>query len=280
MTSRHLAIVYVSAGLHRATVEPLNAIALKQEAVLAHSFVDPIYNRTSFFFVGPNVAPSAAALASAALEQLDFSQHSGQHPALGAVDHVCFSPLGTTTLDETAAQASRFLQTMTGSQPHLPIYGYGHLTGHRLRDIRRRLGYFDMTASNALETLAQTLPVTPSTFNSSSTWSPKHGVMCVGVVPFVLNFNMRCRSSGSKATVAKITASIRSKEVEALTLQHKEGAFEVACNLLQSSIVSPSVVLARARARAAQVGAEIVDSYTTGPTEEALLESYNSKRPL
>jgi len=66
-------------------------------------------------------------------------------------------------------------------------------------------------------------------------------------------------------------------KVEALTLQHEEGAFEVACNLLQPAVKSPAYVLSRAEAKARELGLTITSSYTLGPSEAELLDLLLSK---
>ena len=64
-------------------------------------------------------------------------------------------------------------------------------------------------------------------------------------------------------------------QVEALTLRHDEGAFEVACNLLDpsSSSGSPEAVLTRALSAIQEQGLdlEVHQKYTTGPSEAELL---------
>ena len=40
-----------------------------------------------------------------ALRTIDLSRHSGSHPRLGVVDHICMHPLGTASMTDTAAIA-------------------------------------------------------------------------------------------------------------------------------------------------------------------------------
>lgn len=98
-----------------------------------------------------------------------------------------------------------------------------------------------------------------------------------GAVPFVLNFNLRFRSTDPRSSVIKVTSHLRTPEVECLTLPHEDGAYEVACNLLNTRITGPEAVLKAAREKADELGIEIVKYYTTGPTESELLDRYNSK---
>ena len=65
--------------------------------------------------------------------------------------------------------------------------------------------------------------------------------------------------------------------MEALTLEHEKGSFEVACNLRDCRVQGPSEVLRTAAAIANQLGIEIAHSYTTGPTEEELVEIFSRK---
>jgi glutamate formiminotransferase len=133
----------------------------------------------------------------------------------------------------------------------------------RLSDLRRRLGYFsapfDTTAVTDRPDLGD-LPLDVSL-----------GLCCIGVVPLVVNFNMRFRVGDAKSSVAGVTRAVRGELVQALTLQHEGGAFEVACNLLNWRDYGPDRVLAMAKERATEEGVEVVSHYTTGPTEEKLL---------
>ncbi|XP_072078841.1 uncharacterized protein [Arachis hypogaea] len=54
------------------------------------------------------------AMVKAAFDAIDFGLHSGTHPRLGVVDHICFHPLVGASLDQ-AATAARSLATKTGS---------------------------------------------------------------------------------------------------------------------------------------------------------------------
>ena len=98
------------------------------------------------------------------------------------------------------------------------------------------------------------------------------GLALVGVVPLVVNFNMRFRPQDAKDKVNLITKSIREKDLaQALTLEHEEGSLEVACNLLNVRVRAPTDVLNLTSEKCREMDIQIVKSYTTGPTEEELL---------
>ena len=123
--SSMLCIVYVSEGVKKDVLRHLTDTAIAGGR-LAHSFPDAIYGRTSFFLTGDGhrLADRAVTLCNEAFKLIDYRYTSGTHPALGSVDHVCFQPLGTTTLVETAHVAREFSRQLYEHQ-RVPIFHYG-----------------------------------------------------------------------------------------------------------------------------------------------------------
>eukprot|EP01041_Mallomonas_annulata_P005432 gene5432-10896_t len=264
-----LCIVYVSDGLRGEVIQRLRWTGSnKDNCILAHYFQDSTYNRTSFYLLGPKNVDVALDLCSEAISSIDFSAHSGTHPTLGVVDHVCFFPLGTATLSDAKNSALSFSSQLS-TRHNIPIFLYGEASINKikLKEIRKSLGYFDNTF-NSQKSLITPIPpdIGPNAIND------KIGISCVGAIPFVQNFNMKFANISEKSNVAKITKHIREDAVEALTLQHEVGSYEVACNLLQPSIKGPQYVLDRAQQRAAELNLEIDSYYTTGPSEQDLLD--------
>lgn len=112
---------------------------------LVHSFQDSTYNRTSFYLLQPypssghtSIAEIAWRVCNEALSQLDFTQHQGTHPTLGVVDHICFSPLGSTTIQEASTMAKMFAMQLNEVN-RVPIYFYGGLSSKlvKLADLRK-----------------------------------------------------------------------------------------------------------------------------------------------
>lgn len=86
---------------------------------------DADHNRTVITFVGaPDVVAEAAyrGIAEAA-QRIDLTQHSGQHPRIGAADVVPFIPLRDATLADCAAIAHRVGQRV-GESMGIPVYLY------------------------------------------------------------------------------------------------------------------------------------------------------------
>jgi hypothetical protein len=181
---------------------------------------------------------------------LDFSQHRGSHPTLGSVDHVCFSPIDDSeeAIHDTIEIADNFCHKIIElNDHHLPVFSYGRLSlsGQRLRDIRRSLNYFKSngkqllekdiitsSSSSSLTTGVQLSMPSYGTLSLEHCYDLRKGVMCVGVVPFVQNFNIQIecvrKVDGSrtlnepenlrwKSKVFDITKRLRSADVSILS---------------------------------------------------------------
>jgi hypothetical protein len=306
-----LCIVYVSEAARTDVISHLRTTAVTNGGKLAHSFADPVYGRTSYFLTGTDLAGRALALCNEAFKLIDYRTTQGTHPALGSVDHVCFQPLGSqTTLADTAKVALDFSARLYDAH-RVPVFNYGESSPEKtpLKDIRKQLGYFEKSSISAglssEERVARFVdriregcredsrvdeeagrgeegiegkradvvsPLRPS-FGTIHDLDATKGVTLVGAVPFVQNLNMRFRPQDPRPSVIKITAAVRERYVEALTLTHAGGAYEVACNLKLPAVVTPLMVLDRARRCIVEEGldVDIVESYTTGPTEAELL---------
>lgn len=207
----------------------------KDWLVVAHSFVDGPYVRSSIAFAGtaPAVRQAVAAVTAHALgfEKItDAEAESGTaHPTLGAVDHIAVhnlaaaDGLGRAELrpagDSAAATVARDVAADLAARFELPVYLYGeaHPEGLRLRDLRRRLRYFKTgslsTAAGSSSSASGSGSVSGSGCGAAATLSaadtaaaaapfpcrpdygplhphPTKGVLCIGAVPPVYNYNI------------------------------------------------------------------------------------------
>lgn len=185
---------------------------------------------------------------------MDYSKHTGTHPTLGCVDHISFQPIGNTLLADVEPIAQRFCKTIH-EDLNIPIFCYGSanmrnknkisltdktekIEAQQLRVIRKELGYFDSCEGDmplhsmrlAKLIASKQVPLTPD-YGDLEAFDPKKGVMCVGAVPYVQNFNIKYLPIAPKALVSQVTKYVRRDDVESLTLLHSEGGYEVACNL-------------------------------------------------
>lgn len=117
--------VYISESRNRTALESIERAAkLFSEAAIVNKFEDVTYNRVGFTIVSklaPKSSPGSCPLKStvfamvkAAFENIDLEMHSGSHPRLGVVDHICFHPLANASLDQVAGIA-KSLATDIGS---------------------------------------------------------------------------------------------------------------------------------------------------------------------
>lgn len=110
--------VYISESRNRGALESIEKAAkLFPESPIINKFEDEIYNRVGYTLVSkisPNSSSGSCsltlknasfAMVKAAFETIDLQEHCGTHPRLGVVDHICFHPLGTTSLDMVADTA-------------------------------------------------------------------------------------------------------------------------------------------------------------------------------
>jgi len=132
--------VNVSEGRRPEIVE---AVATACGAVLLDLHSDPDHNRAVLTLAGEadEVADGARALARAAVERIDLTQHSGVHPRLGAVDVVPFVPLdGAGPVGLAAAGAvARAWAERVGGELAVPVFLYGSADpdGRSLPEVRR-----------------------------------------------------------------------------------------------------------------------------------------------
>ena len=101
------------------------AISAVPEATLLDQTLDADHNRSVITFAGPPEAVAEAAFQAVrrAAELIDMTQHSGQHPRVGATDVLPFVPLGGATLDQCVALA-RSVGQRIGDELGIPVYLY------------------------------------------------------------------------------------------------------------------------------------------------------------
>jgi hypothetical protein len=291
------AIVYVSTA-RVATVSALQSAATSLSssplvgARLAHCFRDPVYERTSFCLLSTRpdrVQRSAIALCAAANRLVDFREYRGTHPALGAIDHICVSPLPHLLQadhqndvdddddgdDETGKAAAAALGISIGRHltaelgVHCEFYGACHSDRPALQSVRRRFGYFSQTATKtgALASSPASLPPGVDESATDAATRARSGICCIGATSLVAGLNFRLRPSAPRAQVVQLARRMRvASRVESLTLTHADGALEVACNLLRPHRTrwAPAAQRERAAALALELGLHVDEAYTTG----------------
>ena len=152
--------------------------------------VDPgaATNRTVVTFVGtPEAAEEAALRAIArAAELIDMSQHTGEHPRMGATDVCPFVPIEGMTLEE-CVEIARRLGARVGAELGIPVYLYEHaaLDGRRsLADARS--GEYEGLAARS------DAPDFGPAFN------PATGATAIGARQFLIAYNVNLNTTDRK----------------------------------------------------------------------------------
>ena len=180
----------------------------------------------------------------------------------------------------------RELASILYERHKVPILFYGKLNNVRLADIRKKLSYFD-SHTRSFQAENDIKEVETDLFGKVLV-NPQIGVICLGAVPFILNYNIRLNTT-NKGEASKITKGVREKDgglphVEALTLQHHNGNMEVACNLLNPPEIGPEEVINRVKCLLSEINddrkderestfaLEIEKAYVTGLTEGEVID--------
>ncbi|KAF4363284.1 hypothetical protein F8388_001825 [Cannabis sativa] len=283
--------VYISESRNRAALESIERAAkLFPKAPIINKFVDETYNRVGYTLVSkldpqPSSDPcplrtSVLAMVKAALESIDLELHSGSHPRLGIVDHICFHPLLSTSLDQ-AANIAKSLAADVGYGLQVPtfLYGAAHGEGRTLDTIRRELGYFKPNSSGNqwVGGLKQeSLALKPD--EGPPHVIPTKGVIVIGATRWVDNYNVPVFSTDLSA-VRRIAKGVSGRggglpSVQAMALAHGETVIEVACNLLDPNNVRGDRVQLEVERLAKEEGISVGKGYFTDLSQEKIIQNY------
>ncbi|XP_057952304.1 uncharacterized protein LOC131146617 isoform X2 [Malania oleifera] len=283
--------VYVSESRNKATLESIEQAAkLFPEVAIINKFVDETYNRVGYTLVSKlaptpslNLCPlksSVFAMVKAVFEAINLDLHSGSHPRLGVVDHICFHPLAHASLDQTAGIA-KLLATDIGSNLQVPVFLYGaaHEEGRALDSIRRELQYFKPNSSGGLWAggpKSEPLPLKPD--EGPVQVAQAKGVVVIGATKWVDNYNIPVFST-DVAIVRRIAKRVSGRggglpSVQAMALAHGKDVIEVACNLLEPCRVGGDQVQIEVEWLAKEEGVAVGKGYFTDFSEEEIIEKF------
>src|SRR5881296_3394940 len=254
-----------SEGRNPATIEALRrAMTGVPGVALLDVQADTAHNRSVFTFVAPPDAAVEAALAAmrVAMERIDLTKHSGEHPRMGATDVVPFVPVRDVTMDDCVALARR-LGERVGRELEIPVFLYAKAaarpTRERLPDIRK--GEF--------EGLRERIGKDPAT---DPDFGPRHihptaGATAIGARPFLVAFNIYLDTKDvgvAKEIAKKIRTSSGGLPAVQASGFEVEGLAQVSMNLLDIDVTSPATVFAVVEAEARARGVTIKQSEIVG----------------
>jgi len=115
-----------SEGRNLSIVEELadTAGSIPGVTLLDHSS-DANHNRSVFTLAGSpdGIQEAALKLAAKALERIDLTKHTGEHPRMGAVDVIPFVPLRDAAMEE-CVEISKKVAERIASELNIPVYLY------------------------------------------------------------------------------------------------------------------------------------------------------------
>ncbi|HMH82646.1 MAG TPA: glutamate formimidoyltransferase [Gemmatimonadales bacterium] len=261
-----------SEGRDPATIEALRTALMSVPGVrLLDVQADAAHHRSVFTFVAPPDAAAAAALRAmrVAVERIDLTKHTGEHPRMGATDVVPFVPVRDVTMDACVALARR-LAERAAAELQIPIYLYAKAAvrpeRERLPDIRK--GEFE-----GLRDRIGTDPAAEPDFGPRRI-HPTAGATAIGARPFLVAFNIYLDTT-DVATAKEIAKQIRTSSGGLPAVQASGfavgGRAQVSMNLLDLDVTSPATVYAAVAAEARARGVAILRSEVVGLIPERAL---------
>jgi glutamate formiminotransferase/glutamate formiminotransferase/formiminotetrahydrofolate cyclodeaminase len=172
-----MAVPNVSEGRDAARIAAIGAAFAPARLLDTHS--DPDHGRSVYTLAAPQGELARALVngARAALEQIDLTRHTGDHPHVGAIDVAPVVYLDEAQRGAACAEALT-AAALIGDELELPVYLYGDLAGGRERaEIRR--GGLDGLAARGL----------PPDYGPH-TLDPRKGAVLVAARPPLVAFNV------------------------------------------------------------------------------------------
>jgi glutamate formiminotransferase/formiminotetrahydrofolate cyclodeaminase len=212
-----------------------DAIAAVGGATILDVSSDESHNRSVVTFVAPLDRAVEAALAGmrVARDRIDLTQHTGEHPRMGATDVVPFIPLEGATMEDCIALA-RALGERAAAELDIPIYLYERAATRpereNLADVRR--GQFE-GIRDEIGKLASRAP----------DYGPEHvhptaGATAVGARPFLVAYNVYLGPAENLPVAKQVAKAVRGSSgglryVKGLGLE-VDGQAQVSMNLVDT----------------------------------------------
>ena len=256
----------VSEGRRPAVVEEfVDAVRAVEGVSIADYSSDADHHRSVITFLGPpeRVLEGARALATAVLEKVDMSRHSGEHPRQGALDVVPFIPLRDVTT-ERAVEIARSFGAWLGEQG-VPVYFYEDAA---TREERRSLPRIRKGGYEALEEKLRDPEWAPDA--GPTEFNPKAGATVTGArFPLIaFNVNLRTEDLEVAQTIARAVRHINGgyKHVRGMgfALADKK-MVQVSMNLVNYVETPIPRVLETVRSEAARHGVQVAGTELIGP---------------
>lgn len=270
--------INISEGRRLDALERLARSIVESGASLADWSADPDHNRSVFSLVGDQARLLAGLrlIFTWALEEIDLTQHHGQHPRLGAVDVVPFAPLGGSDL-EMARQAARFCAQAVADEFNVPIFLYRDSSNPAgppvTLPLLRRGGLAHLTERLLAQEIRQDFgPPAPHRTLGVAVFGARSPLVAYNCILNTTDLEI------GKSIAAKVRASNGGPaglQALAFPLQARDGAIQVSMNLTEPEKTPPHVAFLKVNEVAAEFGTEVVSSELIGLVpQQALREAF------
>ena len=188
----------ISEGRDKEKIELISKVVEKVEGVKLLN-VDPgnATNRTVITFIGEpqNVIDAAFLLVKTAQENIDMSNHKGEHPRMGATDVCPLVPISNITMQETVEWAQKLAKKI-GNELGIPVYCYEEAATkpERKNLANCRSGEYE-AMSKKIETKEWKPDYGPDKFNETV---KKSGVTAVGARDFLIAYNVNLNTTSTR----------------------------------------------------------------------------------
>jgi len=256
--------------------EITNAAQAISEITILDCESDPNHNRMVLTFVGPPEAVKTAALAASgkAIELIDLTKHTGEHPRMGAVDVVPFVPLRDVTMEDCVILARDFGKEYA-ERFSVPVFLYERAA---TKPERRNLADVRQGQFEGLRELIGVDPTRKPDFGPEKIHLTA-GATAVGARPILIAYNVNLGTE-DLSIAKKIAKKIRERDgglpaVKALGFELKDRKLvQVSMKLTDYTKSSMHDVLDAISGLAKENGVPVVESEIVGLVpEEAMLKA-------
>lgn len=266
----------ISEGRSKATIEACaDQIRSTPGCTLLQCTSDPSHNRSVLTYMGSpeGVEEASVKLAKKAVELIDLTKHTGEHPRMGCVDVIPFVPIKEATMDD-CVELSKRVGARIASEAGLPAFLYEASASapHRANLASVRKGQFEGLAEKIKD------PAWIPDFGGRR-FHPTGGAVAVGARPPLIAFNVNL-STPDAAVADKIAKIIRQAgggltNVKAIGLRLEErNIAQVSINMTDYTKTPLYRVVELIKIEAARYGAHVVGTELIGLCPmDALIDS-------
>ena len=244
--------------------EFVNAVKSTAGVMLLDFAPDANHNRTVFTFAGSpeGVLDAAFKCAKIAVEKIDLTKHSGEHPRMGAVDVIPFVPLREITTAECVEMSKKLGQKLW-DELKLPVFLYedSATTPERKNLAALRKGQF--------EGMAEKIKKPEFTPDYGDKLHPTAGIVACGArMPLVaFNINLNTPNIEIANKIAKIiresNGGLKSVKSIGVMLESRNIA-QISINMTNYEQASLYRVLEFAKIEAARYGVSVIGTEIIG----------------